>query len=180
MPTDTELVESTWAMVKASGADLDDVGMAIYTEMFRRDPEMQNTLFKGVDQRGQSHLLMVMIDGAVGQLNKDPVKLYHDLVKVGERHAGYGVEPRHYPMTGEAVIAVLTERLGPQLMTPDVRAAWENVYGVIQAAMIEGQRMPRGRELAADYRRMHSPQVPWGPIAIGVACVALGLALLKK
>ena len=178
-PNSTALVTSTWALVKKK-FDMDDVGMMIYDEMFRLDPTLPDTLFKGVDQRGQSHLLMLMIDGAVGMLTRNPIQLYHDLVKLGERHAGYGVVYKHYPMTGQAVMNVLGRALGPDVMTPDTVAAWGTVYGVIQAAMLEGATTPKGKELAADYRRMHETPFPWGPIAVGVACVALAVAVFKK
>ena len=53
------------------------------------------------------------------------------------RHSGYGVTEAHYRVVGEALLWTLERGLGPDF-TPEVRAAWAKVYGVLAAAMQGG------------------------------------------
>jgi nitric oxide dioxygenase len=59
------------------------------------------------------------------------------LVKLGARHARYGVRPEHFAIGGEALLWTLEQGLG-DLFTREVREAWEAAWGVIADAMISG------------------------------------------
>ena len=49
---------------------------------------------------------------------------------LGQRHAGYGVTAEHFAPVGAALIWTLEKGLG-EAFTPDVKAAWVEVYGVL-------------------------------------------------
>ena len=53
---------------------------------------------------------------------------------LGRRHAGYGVEARHYDAVGQALLEALQGRLGVAF-TPGVAQAWAGVYGVVASRM---------------------------------------------
>jgi nitric oxide dioxygenase len=54
---------------------------------------------------------------------------------LGRRHAGYGVQPRHFAMAGVALLDTLEARLG-DTFTPEARAAWTRAYETLAGALI--------------------------------------------
>ncbi len=58
------------------------------------------------------------------------------LQNLGRRHDGYGVRPDHYETVGAALLQTLEQGLGDEF-TPEVRAAWAHVYGVMASVMQE-------------------------------------------
>jgi hemoglobin-like flavoprotein len=53
---------------------------------------------------------------------------------LGRRHAGYGVEERHYDTVGAALLWTLSMGLGREF-TPEVEQAWAAVYGLLATTM---------------------------------------------
>ena len=74
------------------------------------------------------------VDKAVGMLKKLD-KLIPVLVNLGKKHVGYGVEPAHYDVVGEALLATLSDALGDGYTT-EVHEAWAAVYDIIKTTMI--------------------------------------------
>jgi len=183
MTDDTALVKSTWAMVKAA-FPLEAVGELFYQTLFEMAPSLPNTLFKNTNQKEQSKALMVMIDGAVGLLGVDSVKLIDTLKALGERHAGYGVEDAHYPVVAQALIATLKKGLGDKL-TPEATKAWVNTYAVIESQMKLGAQSPRGQELRRQYLAKQGKgdccdNGCWLKIAIPVAIIGVAAYFFLK
>ncbi|RWO35696.1 MAG: hemin receptor, partial [Mesorhizobium sp.] len=58
---------------------------------------------------------------------------------LAKRHVTYGVEERHYPIVGQALIETLAAGLGTAF-TPAVREAWEAAYGLLASVMIAAAR----------------------------------------
>jgi hemoglobin-like flavoprotein len=79
---------------------------------------------------------MTMLGTAVAGLSKLEALL--PVVRaLGARHAGYGVAAEHFAPVGAALIWTLEQGLGDGF-TPDVKAAWVEVYGVLSRTMIDG------------------------------------------
>lgn len=108
------------------------VGRTFYERLFETNPEIK-PLFKG-DLESQGEQLMDMIGIAVAGLD-DLEKLIPILQELGARHRKYGVEVSHYGAVAEALIWTLEQGLA-DAFTPDIRAAWVNVYGVLAETMI--------------------------------------------
>jgi len=108
------------------------VGRTFYERLFETNPEIK-PLFKG-DLESQGEQLMDMIGIAVAGLD-DLEKLIPILQELGARHRKYGVEVSHYGAVAEALIWTLEQDLA-DAFTPDIRAAWVNVYGVLAETMI--------------------------------------------
>jgi len=108
------------------------VGRTFYERLFETNPEIK-PLFKG-DLESQGEQLMDMIGTAVAGLD-DLEKLIPILQELGARHRKYGVEVSHYGAVAEALIWTLEQGLA-DAFTPDIRAAWVNVYGVLAETMI--------------------------------------------
>jgi methyl-accepting chemotaxis protein len=102
-----------------------------YGRLFELDPSLRR-LFKG-DMKEQGRKLMAMIKIAVAGLD-DLGKLVPAVQALGRRHAGYGVEDEHYDTVAAALLWTLEQGL-KDAFTPDVKAAWAAVYGVLAETM---------------------------------------------
>lgn len=111
--------------VSETAADL------FYRRLFELDPSLR-ALFKG-DMKDQGHKLMQMIASAVQGLDK-PDTLIPVVQSLGKRHAGYGVEARHYDMVGAALLWTLEQGLGKDF-TPEIKAAWTETYKLLAGTM---------------------------------------------
>jgi hemoglobin-like flavoprotein len=114
----------------------DDAAVLFYQRLFELDPSLRH-MFRG-DMAEQRKKLMQMITAAVKGLDRleQLVPVVQDL---GRRHAGYGVEERHYETVGEALLWTLEMGLG-RAFTPDVRDAWVAVYTLLATTMKNAAR----------------------------------------
>lgn len=125
------LVRDSFALVRPIA---DQAAALFYDKLFERDPSVSG-LFRG-DMAQQGARLMQMIEGAVQMLDR-PAMLRHALLRLGERHAGYGVVDAHYPLVGAALLDTLAVGLG-DAFTAETREAWAAMYAVVASAMREG------------------------------------------
>lgn len=129
-PQTVQLVQSSWAQVAPIATQ---AAALFYANLFTRDPSLK-VLFKG-DMVEQGAKLMQMIGVAVSKLDQPDV-LIPALEKLGQRHAGYGVLEAHYGTVAGALLDTLATGLGPAF-TPEVKAAWTEVYGVMASVMLK-------------------------------------------
>jgi hemoglobin-like flavoprotein len=128
---DIMLVRASFARVvpiKTAAADL------FYGRLFEVAPQLRK-LFPA-DLHGQKQRLMAMIATAVGALN-DLEALVPKLKALGARHVVYGARADDYNVVGEVLLWTLERGLA-DAFTPEVRAAWTKVYGVLAATMQAG------------------------------------------
>lgn len=131
MTTDqVALVQSTWEQVVPIA---ETAAGLFYGKLFELDPALK-PLFKG-DIREQGKKLMQMITVAVRGLGNLGA-LVPAVQELGRRHVGYGVQRHHYDTVGTALLWTLEQGLGPAF-TPETRAAWAEVYGVLATTMQE-------------------------------------------
>lgn len=109
----------------------DQAAALFYTQLFTMDPDLK-PLFKG-DMEEQGRKLMKMIGVAVRGLD-DLDALVPAVQQLGKRHVGYGVKDEHYETVGGALLWTLEQGLGDDF-TPDTKAAWTVVYGVLADTM---------------------------------------------
>ncbi len=127
-PQQIRLVQESFAKV----APIADAAAAMfYTRLFELDPAL-SSLFRG-DMQAQGRKLMQMIGAAVRGLDNLET-LVPVVQQLGVRHTGYGVKEKDYDTVGAALLWTLEKGLGAQF-TPDVRAAWTAVYGVLANTM---------------------------------------------
>jgi hemoglobin-like flavoprotein len=62
---------------------------------------------------------------------------------LGTRHVSYGVRDKDYDTVGQALLWTLRKGLG-EAFTPDVEAAWSNVYTTLASEMQTGSATPAG------------------------------------
>ncbi|CAN5489006.1 globin family protein [soil metagenome] len=123
-------VQQSWAKVAPIAPE---AAALFYNNLFIADPALR-PMFKG-NMNEQGKKLMQMIGAAVGKLD-DLDTLVPILQSLGKRHGTYGVVPAHYGTVGSALLMTLSQGLGPAF-TPEVKSAWNEVYGVMANVMIE-------------------------------------------
>ena len=132
-PRQIALVQAIWTQVQPLA---DQAAALFYSRLFTLEPSVKR-LFRG-DMQDQGRKLMQMISVAVNSLSRleSIVPALHAL---GRRHAGYGVEARHYSVVGSALIWTLEQGLARNF-TKDVEDAWRAAYGVLAATMQQADR----------------------------------------
>ena len=109
-----------------------------YARLFELDPDLES-LFKG-NLSEQGRKLMQMLGLAVSSLDRMD-QLMPVVRSLGTRHVSYGVRDKDYNTVGQALLWTLRKGLG-DAFTPDVEAAWSNVYGTLASAMQSGTETP--------------------------------------
>lgn len=127
-PKQIALVQHSWKQVLPVA---DAAAGLFYGRLFALDPSVR-ALFKG-DMKEQGQKVMTMITFAVNSLARLE-SIVPGVRALGRRHAGYGVEDRHYAVVESALLWTLKEGLGSEF-TPEVEDAWRTAYGVLASTM---------------------------------------------
>ena len=130
-PEQIDLVQRTWRAVLPVGGTAAEL---FYGKLFSLDPTVRGLFRNDMIEQGRNFTAMVSV--VVGALSK-PERIKLAVRQLGERHAGYGVEPRHYELVGTALIWTLEKCLG-EAFTPEVNAAWRATYAFLADAMLIG------------------------------------------
>lgn len=125
-------IRATWSELAQDAEGTTD---AFYAELFRIAPDVR-PMFAGTDLTKQGRKLTAAI-GLVVRHADNLVPMVAPLREMGARHAGYGVEDRHYDAVGQALIATMQARLGPTF-TPAARDAWIAAYSAVAGTMQAG------------------------------------------
>lgn len=137
------MTEDDIARIRASYArlagDPDAVAAVFYGNLFAMDPGV-TALFKGTDLVAQGRKLMGALTMVVASLDRLG-SILPQVRALGARHAGYGVERRHYDLVGAALLKSLSDALGDDF-TPDLRASWAAAYGTLAAEMVQAAADP--------------------------------------
>jgi hemoglobin-like flavoprotein len=125
----------------------DEAAVLFYAKLFDLDPNLRPLFKIGIQEQGRK--LMQMLRAAVDGLDRfeELVPVLEDL---GRRHAGYGVEDRHYDTVGKALIWTFERALG-EPFTPQARDAWTNVYCLIAETMKSGAAQRSQATQASEY-----------------------------
>jgi nitric oxide dioxygenase len=132
-PNQITLVQTSFAKVAPIAGVAADL---FYDRLFASAPDVRR-MFPN-DLAEQKKKLMAMLGTAVAGLTK-PDALLPAVRALGARHAGYGVTAEHFAPVGAALIWTLEQGLG-EAFTPEVKAAWVEVYGVLSQTMIDGMQ----------------------------------------
>jgi hemoglobin-like flavoprotein len=127
-PKQIALVQASWKQVQPIA---DQAAALFYSRLFTLEPSVKR-LFRG-DMQQQGKKLMQMIGVAVNSLARLE-SIVPAVRALGRRHAGYGVEPRHYSVVGSALIWTLAQGLGKDF-TQEVEDAWRTAYRVLADTM---------------------------------------------
>lgn len=130
-PKKVALVQTSFAKVAPIAGVAADL---FYGRLFEIAPDVRR-MFPN-DLAEQKKKLMTMLGTAVAGLGR-PDALLPMVRALGARHAGYGVTAEHFAPVGAALIWSLEQGLG-EAFTPEMKAAWGEIYGVLSRTMIDG------------------------------------------
>jgi len=133
-PAQKAIVQATWQQV----VPIADVAASLfYRRLFEIDPSTL-ALFRSTDMVEQRRKLMHVLGVAARALD-DLAALLPTVEELGRRHVSYGVTDAHYDSVGAALLWTLEQGLG-RAYTPDVAAAWTEVYGLVSGVMRRAAR----------------------------------------
>ncbi len=104
-----------------------------YGRLFELDPSLEHLFHTDMTEQGRR--LMGAIDNVVRHL-EDLESILPTIRDLGRRHAGYGVEPRHYDTVAAALLWTLEQGLGDDF-TDDTKQAWATAYGLLSSTMMD-------------------------------------------
>jgi methyl-accepting chemotaxis protein len=88
----------------------------------------------------QGSYMIRMLDTALSMLGPD-IELLSDILQdLGAKHGRYGVKREMYNIMGDALIKVLQEMLGGNLMTDSCVASWKQTYKELSRDMIKAMK----------------------------------------
>jgi hemoglobin-like flavoprotein len=132
-PQQIALVQASWRQVQPVAARSAEF---FYGRLFALDPSLRPLFPADLQEQGKK--LMSMISVAVNSLARlDSIE--PAVRALGRRHAGYGVEDRHFATVGAALIWTLERGLGAGF-TSEMEQAWCAAYEVLAGVMKQGMR----------------------------------------
>ncbi len=134
-PQDKQLVRETFALVHPIA---DQAAALFYNRLFDIAPQTRHLFQSDMEEQGKK--LMQTLGVAVAHLDKLD-ELLPKVQQLGQRHAGYGVQPADYDIVASALLWTLEQGLGAAF-TPDVKQAWATVYTVLANAMKNAANTP--------------------------------------
>ncbi|MFC4121204.1 globin domain-containing protein [Nonomuraea zeae] len=122
----------------AVGAGLDEITARFYDTMFADRPELLDGLFNRGNQRNgeQRRALAGALAAFAGALLARPDERPDALLaRIAHKHAAVGVTDDQYVIVHKYLFGAIAEVLG-DAVTPDVAAAWDEVYWLMAGALI--------------------------------------------
>lgn len=113
----------------------EEAAATFYALLFETDPSTR-PLFAHVDLKSQGGKLFDVLAIAVRGLDRIET-LVPTLRELGRRHAGYGVELRHFDAVGQALLETLQRLLGAEF-TAELKKHWSEAIGLLAGEMING------------------------------------------
>ncbi|MGW0817836.1 globin domain-containing protein [Streptomyces viridiviolaceus] len=126
------------ATLPAVGAAIGDITELFYRKLFDAHPELLRDLFNRGNQASgeQQRALAGSIAGFAGLLLERPdARPDAMLSRIAHKHASLGITSDQYKIVHRHLFAAIAEVLG-DAVTPEVAAAWDEVYWLMANALI--------------------------------------------
>lgn len=115
------------ATLPAVGAHVNQITEVFYPLMFARYPQVKAFFNEAHQVQGTQPRALANAVVAYAS-NLDRLELLGDAVSlIVHKHASLGIQPEHYPIVGECLLAAIKQVLG-DAATEDVLAAWGEAY----------------------------------------------------
>ncbi|MGC4042270.1 MAG: globin domain-containing protein [Armatimonas sp.] len=108
-----------------------------YKQLFTVAPGVRELFHNSI--RAQEVKFTQMLEHLRDGLDR-PDNLVPLLWQTGRNHRHYGAEPAHYGVVGEVLLWALEQKLGAERLTPEVRVAWNELYGFVSLTMQEAAK----------------------------------------
>jgi hemoglobin-like flavoprotein len=126
--------ESFFELQEVSGP----LSLLFYGRLFAVEPKLRR-LFSD-DMAAQGNKLMEMLAAAVDGMD-DWTALKPALRDMGVRHTGYGVQPAHYVLVGDAMVWSISQALSGGA-DPELKRAWRSLIDQVSHAMQGVESIP--------------------------------------
>ncbi|MCW2637001.1 MAG: hmp [Blastococcus sp.] len=133
------VIEATLPVV---AENIEEIATRFYTHLFDAHPELLDGVFNRGNQaeRTQQMALAGSIAVFAGALVKVPEQLpEHLLLRIAHKHASLGITPAQYDVVHDNLFWAIVDVLG-SAVTPEVAAAWDEVYWLMAYALINAER----------------------------------------
>lgn len=130
------------ATLPAVGAAIGEIADRFYERLFAAHPELLRDLFNrgnqasGTQRRALAGSIAAFATHLVERPDERPDVL---LNRIAHKHASLGIAPEQYATVREHLFAAIAEVLG-DAVTPEVEAAWDEVYWLMANALIAIER----------------------------------------
>jgi nitric oxide dioxygenase len=133
------VIEATLPVV---AENIEEIATRFYTHLFGEHPELFDGVFNRGNQaeRTQQMALAGSVAVFAGSLMKVPEQLpEHLLSRIAHKHASLGIAPELYDVVHDNLFWAIVDVLG-DAVTPEVAAAWDEVYWLMAYALINQER----------------------------------------
>ncbi len=157
-----EVVEAT---LPAVGGAIGEITPLFYDRMFAAHPELLRDLFNRGNQANgsQRQALAGSIAAFATALIADPDSRPDAmLARIAHKHVSVGISDDQYRIVHEHLFAAIVEVLG-EAVTPEVAAAWDEVYWLMANALIAVEGRLRAESAAAQHL---DPADLWRPYTV--------------
>jgi nitric oxide dioxygenase len=127
---EVELIQNAYQTLGPSKGFLTSV---FYRRLFAIAPQARPLFPQDMDE--QLTKLEKMLDMLVDNLHQ-PMFFMGKLKRLARRHVGYGAQPEHYALVGEALIFAIDE-ITPGGLPEVERGLWVEIYTAISNTMID-------------------------------------------
>lgn len=137
--TSFPVVQATLPVV---GEHIQEIASRFYAHMFQEHPELLDGLFNRGNQADgrQQQALAGSVAAFAGFLVNDPTHLPdHLLSRIAHKHVSLGLSPEQYEIVHDNLMWAIVDVLG-DAVTPDVAAAWDEVYWLMANMLIHKER----------------------------------------
>ncbi|HCB41577.1 MAG TPA: NO-inducible flavohemoprotein [Pseudomonas sp.] len=130
-----DIIAATLPAVKACASDITGV---FYPLMFERYPEVK--AFFNQTHQAQGTQRQALANAVVAYAaNLDRLEALGDAVAlIVQKHVSLGIQPEHYPIVGECLLAAIREVLGAAA-SDEVLGAWGEAYGQLAGLLIAAE-----------------------------------------
>ncbi|GAA1534481.1 FAD-binding oxidoreductase [Dactylosporangium maewongense] len=130
------------ATLPVVGQHIGEIADRFYAHMFAARPDLQDGLFNRGNQAegSQPKALAGSVAVFASTLLDDPLRPPGRLLtRISHKHASLGIRPEQYGIVHEHLMWAIGDVLGAAV-TPDVAAAWDEVYWLMAYALINQER----------------------------------------
>jgi nitric oxide dioxygenase len=133
------VIEATLPVV---GENIEEIATRFYAHLFGEHPELIDGVFNRGNQAEKTQQMALAGSVAVfaSSLLKVPEQLpEHLLSRIAHKHASLGITPAQYDVVHDNLFWAIVDVLG-DAVTPEVAAAWDEVYWLMAYALINQER----------------------------------------
>lgn len=137
--TSIPVIEATLPVV---GENINEIARRFYQHLFEAHPQLLDGVFNRGNQADgqQQQALAGSIAAFAGMLVNNPGQLPEALLsRISHKHVSLGIKPDQYQVVHDNLFWAIADVLG-DAVTPEVAAAWEEVYWLMANTLINLER----------------------------------------